>query len=129
MDLSVEFCFLDAEVLRNVNVMADYPDGLPRMQELQKRRDATPWLVWHSLTMRDACAGRYREQYCAVSHRWEQPGQPDPDRVQYEAIRSHVVDNHAIRYVWFECTNGSQSRGLCVAITASALSLPGGSTP
>ena len=96
-----EFYFLDAEVLRNVS-MEEFPKGLPRMQDLMGRGGATPWLVRKSMTMHDAIAGRYREAYCTVSHRWEQPGLPDADRVQFEAIRQHAIDNQWIHYIWFD---------------------------
>ena len=35
--------------------------------------------------------------------RWERPGEPDTEGVQFEAIKAHLKANDDIQWVWFEC--------------------------
>jgi hypothetical protein len=37
-----------------------------------------------------------------VSHRWEEPGRPDVDGVQLEAIQAYLEEHPEIKWVWFD---------------------------
>ena len=64
------FTFLRADKIRNCRVRS-----LPSLQTI--RREHPDWLVEHKFTMRDACNGSLKKKYSAMSHRWEDPKEPD----------------------------------------------------
>jgi len=46
-----------------------------------------------------------------VSHRWEEPGRPDVDGVQLEAIKEYLQEHDEIRWVWFDYSSMPQKTG------------------
>jgi len=72
----------------------------PRMQEL--RRNHPDWLEQRKISFADGYAGFYVSDTLVISHCWEDPTQPDGKGVQFAAIKKHLVDNKAIKWVWFD---------------------------
>jgi hypothetical protein len=46
-----------------------------------------------------------------VSHRWEEPGRPDVDGVQLEAIKEFLQEHTEISWVWFDYSSMPQNMG------------------
>jgi hypothetical protein len=78
---------------------------MPAFREL--RRNRPDWLVRETITIAKVCAGAYREEYLAVSHRWEDPQVPDGLGVQMDAIRDYLREHTHIRLVFFARCQGS----------------------
>jgi len=72
----------------------------PRMQEL--RRNHPDWLEQREISFADGYAGSYVSNTLVISHRWEDPTQPDAKGVQFAAIKEHLLANAAIEWVWFD---------------------------
>eukprot|EP00900_Chrysochromulina_parva_P018416 jgi/Chrpa1/26576/Chrysochromulina_OHIO_Genome00013222-RA len=48
-----------------------------------------------------------------VSHRWEEPGRPDVDGVQLEAIKAYLEKHPEIKWIWFDYSSMPQKiRGI-----------------
>ena len=69
------------------------------MQDLRARHGN--WLVHIEVRERDAFLGALTHNMLAVSHRWEKPSEPDPEGVQFAAIKTHLAGHPEIEYVWF----------------------------
>ena len=89
---------------------ADTP--LLSLQELRQRHP--DWLCEHRCDLGGAIRGELREEFGAVSHRWEEGGrkkrpgghdEPDPTCEQKRALISMLEERPAIKYVWvdFSC--------------------------
>jgi hypothetical protein len=76
---------------------------LPRFQDLQRQRP--DWFVEKEITLEGACAHEYADDVLAVSHRWEQPAEPDTQGKQFTAMCVYVRGKPAIKLVWvdFSC--------------------------
>jgi len=46
-----------------------------------------------------------------VSHRWEEPGRPDVNGVQLEAIQAYLKDHEEIKWIWFDYSSMPQKIG------------------
>ena len=46
--------------------------------------------------------GLYKAEFCAVSHCWDEPGNPDPTLTQLQMVVDFVRRNPSIRWVWFD---------------------------
>ena len=97
------FWFIRAAKLRNFSGTTP-----PRMQEL--RRDHPDWLEQREISFAEGYAGRYVSDTLVISHCWEDPTQPDGKGVQFAAIKKHLVDNKAIKWVWFDFWSMPQGR-------------------
>lgn len=49
-----------------------------------------------------SCHGAYANEFCAVSHRWEDPHEPDIAGVQFDALRKHLGKHPNIKFVWYD---------------------------
>jgi hypothetical protein len=76
---------------------------LPRFQDLQRQRP--DWFVEKEITLEGACKHEYANEVLAVSHRWEQPAEPDTEGKQFAAMCVYVRGKPAIKLVWvdFSC--------------------------
>jgi hypothetical protein len=76
---------------------------LPRFQDLQRQRP--DWFVEKEITLEGACKHEYTDDVLAVSHRWEQPAEPDTEGKQFAAMCVYVRGKPAIKLVWvdFSC--------------------------
>jgi vacuolar protein 8 len=76
---------------------------LPRFQDLQRQRP--DWFVEKEITLEGACKHEYADDVLAVSHRWEQPAEPDTQGKQFAAMCMYVRGKPAIKLVWvdFSC--------------------------
>jgi len=76
---------------------------LPRFQDLQRQRP--DWFVEKEITLEGACKHEYADDVLAVSHRWEQPAEPDTEGKQFAAMCVYVRGKPAIKLVWvdFSC--------------------------
>ena len=76
---------------------------LPRFQDLQRQRP--DWFVEKEITLEGACKHEYADEVLAVSHRWEQPAEPDTEGKQFAAMCVYVRGKPAIKLVWvdFSC--------------------------
>ena len=95
------FTFLDADKVRACRDLK-----LPNLQEL--RRTRPDWLVERTFTMQSACDGSLCKEYCAVSHRWETPLEPDTQGAQLRAIQTFLSANRGIRFVWIDYSSMPQ---------------------
>jgi hypothetical protein len=46
-----------------------------------------------------------------ISHRWEEPGRPDVDGKQLQAIQEYLREHHKIKWVWFDYSSMPQKIG------------------
>jgi vacuolar protein 8 len=95
---SIVLWFIKADKLRGCDDRV-----LPRFQDLQRQRP--DWFVEKEITLEGACAHEYADEVLAVSHRWEQPAEPDTEGKQFAAICVYVRGKPAIKLVWvdFSC--------------------------
>jgi len=94
-NLRCNFWFVDAEKLR----ADDDPTPLPPFKEMRRRPG---WLTLHTFEFADAIAHKYADEYCVVSHRWDQPGLPDSDGSQLAELRAFLRERPSLRWVWFD---------------------------
>ena len=80
----------------------------PRMQEL--RRNHPDWLEQRKISFTDGHAEHYVSNTLVISHRWEEPAEPDSSGVQFSAIKQHLLANEAIEWVWFDFWSMPQGR-------------------
>lgn len=78
----------------------DVGETLPSLQELRRARPS--WLAVRQIDLEGACNGSYITEYLAVSHRWEDPAQPDPTGKQREALLVYLRAHPKIAYVFFD---------------------------
>lgn len=90
------FTFIRAELLRKT---ADFHE-MPVLQRL--RREYSEWLVELVVSIEDAVSSRLVGKVLAVSHRWEQPGSPDPYGEQLRVIQRELRKNPNIELVWID---------------------------
>jgi hypothetical protein len=97
-DERIIFWCIKADKLRNCEDRV-----LPRFQDLQRQRP--DWFVEKEISLVGACAHEYADEVLAVSHRWEQPAEPDTQGKQFEAMCAYVRGKPAIKLVWvdFSC--------------------------
>ena len=90
--------FIKADKLRDCDDRV-----LLRFQDLQRQRP--DWFVEKEITLEGACAHEYADEVLAVSHRWENPAEPDTQGKQFAAMREYVRGKPAIKHVWvdFSC--------------------------
>ena len=90
------FWFLRADKLR------DFSGTTPhKLQEL--REEHPDWLEQRTINFVDGAAGAYLDTMLVISHRWEEPGEPDKQGAQFEAVKAHLNAKPSIELVWFEC--------------------------
>lgn len=90
------FWFVCAEYLREQGS----EDRMAALQEnLRLRRD---WMVQKTITLEDSLCGIYVSDYLFISHRWEKPGEPDPNAVQLATVQDHLRQNPQVQFVWFD---------------------------
>ena len=94
-DERIVFWCIKADKLRNCDDRV-----LPRFQDL--RRQKPDWFVEVEITLEGACAHEYADYLLAVSHRWEQQGDPDTQGIQLSALCHYVRGRPAILYVWVD---------------------------
>ena len=88
------FWFVQAKLLRECK-----DNSLSSFQTLIEKPG---WLVLKNVTLRGCCNAAYKSKYCVVSHRWEQPSEPDREGVQLGAVREHLAKNAGIEFVWYD---------------------------
>jgi len=89
------FWFVRADQLRDLTGTTPL-----RLQEL--RRDHPDWLAQRTLSFDEGCTGAYVQDTLVVSHRWEEPGKPDPLGVQFATIKAYLSEHDEIKWVWFD---------------------------
>ena len=104
---SCEFVFIKADAIRqwppttcshsDVKGGASVSKSLPRLQALL--RDHSDCLETRSLTFEEICSGACVDDYLAVSHRWLDKSQPDPDGEQFAALQSFLTYDLGSRYI------------------------------
>ena len=92
---ATSFYFLDASKLRACSL-----ERLPRLQDL--RRDHPDWIIKKRIDMTSSLLGEYREEMLGVSHRWEDPKEPDTKGKQLAALKRHLTKHPEIKFVWFD---------------------------
>ena len=60
------------------------------------------WLEQITLRRDEAYQGAYRDQFLAVSHRWELNDKPDSRGVQLREIQRYLRENPSTRWVWYD---------------------------
>jgi len=105
------FLFLDAAALRDSE--SELPLLLP-MQELL--RNHPQWFHTEMLTLDDACTRTLAFDHVAVSHRWDEPSEPDPSGMQLAAMRSYLRDRPHVSRVWIDYCCMPQNTGTEVDI-------------
>jgi hypothetical protein len=97
------FYFLPRQVVLDIKTRS-----LPPMQRL---RDVGH-LVKFQIPLGDAFQGKgVVNHILIVSHRWEEPGQPDADGEQLKAIKAYLEENPDIEWVWFDFSTMHQTIG------------------
>ena len=92
-----EFNFVLAEKLRGAT-KEDFPALLP----LQQMRTTPTWLVKKAIDFDGVCSGSYVDAHLAVSHRWELPGDPDPEGTQLASLKAFLNANPQIQFVFYD---------------------------
>ena len=104
------FFMLDAVFVRQ------FPGkSLPFFQEIRDKYTTEGPLVEVSLDYADVVKGIHIETTLAVSHRWMQPDDPDPDGEQLKALKGFLnsPDGKKIERVWIDwaCMPQDQPKG------------------
>ena len=61
------------------------------------------WIIKKQLSFELVCRdAEYSLEYLAVSHRWELPGDPDPDGTQLAALRRFLLAAPRIKWVFYD---------------------------
>ena len=94
-----DFHVVRADVLRD--------EATPRLSgkcHQQMKREHPGFLEKMEVAMDCVLAHSYADNILVVSHRWEQPGNPDPDGVQEELLRNFLrrPGLEKIKYVWHD---------------------------
>lgn len=98
LTLQCEFNFIVADKLR-----AAGRKGFPKMLKLQDLREQHPdWLSKRTINFEQACLGAYSREFCAVSHRWESPTEPDLTGTQLDALLTLLDERPEINYVFYD---------------------------
>ena len=92
------FVFVDAARLRE-STEVDLP-LLLQLQELEERHP--DWIVRVTISFATVCTSNLSSEYLAVSHRWDNPGHPDPNGVQLRELRKFLEDHKHIKFVWYD---------------------------
>ena len=93
-----DFYFILAEPLRRSTKTT-----LPRMLSLQEMRKRHPdWVVKKEIRLDAACRAEYATDYLAVSHRWEERGEPDPSGEQLDALRRTLGGAPQVQWVFYD---------------------------
>lgn len=75
-------------------------ERLPRLQDL--KRAHPDLIVKKPVDMTSSLLGVYRENMLGVSHRWEQPDEPDTHGKQFATLKRYLADHPKIEFVWFD---------------------------
>jgi hypothetical protein len=59
-------------------------------------------LVAMTITLGDALHGKYEDNFLAISHRWDDPNQPDTDGSQLAEIRDYLDSHPSVDYLWLD---------------------------
>jgi len=91
------FWFVDADRIRS----CDDLETLPSFQQLCKQEG---WMHTHTIKQAQVYTydGSLSKKFCAVSHRWLNPKEPDKSGEQFKAIRNYLLENVNIAFVWFD---------------------------
>ena len=98
------FWMVDAEQLREM----PESEKMPTFRTLQQRRDAQlaagepPILVPLRVQRMHAFLQLYQREVLIVSHRWEERGDPDPKRKQFDALQDFLRERPRYRFVWVD---------------------------
>ena len=106
-------------------------EGSPRLCTTRYQDIPTKLFVKMNLTMAGVLEGSYARKYLVVSHRWCEPGQPDPEGIQELAIKQALRENPEIKYVWHDVSRAhmlfshprdvSRSCGVLCAVLVHAI--------
>ena len=97
------FWFVKAKCLR------ESKEGrLLTLQEI--RRDHPDWLEQRRVTFGDCCTGKLSQAVLAVSHRWEDKENPDPEGIQYAELMRYLKDRPGIELVWIDYSSMPQGK-------------------
>ena len=99
---ATHFYFLRANEVRDCKI-----ERLPRFQDIKATHPH--WLQKLPIDMTSALTGEYTNIYVGISHRWEDPQQPDTLGRQLEAIKRYLHDNLEVEYVWFDFSSMPQA--------------------
>ena len=95
---------------------------MPKFQEMMRKY---PHALKHmTISLVDACMGVHREAILAVSHRWEDPAQPDGQGVQLETIREFLSERPGIQYLFFDFSSMPQGNRTAAENRAFKAMLP-----
>ena len=87
-----EFQFMRAKVL-----LGRDDKSAPKYKSEEEDPDLYVRLI---LTSAECCQHMFRDKILAVSHRWDQPVEPDPSGAQMEAVKRVLRANPQYEYVW-----------------------------
>merc|ERR1719188_117725 len=90
------FYFVLADAIR----AADDILKLPHFQELKRAKP--DWFVKLEVSMATACEGSMQEEFCAVSHRWETPDEPDSKGIQLREVKRFLLSHPCVKYLWYD---------------------------
>ena len=109
-----KFWFVVADKIRVAKPEDFRPDGTfaPEKMKHQALRSADlalaesgreiTFLVEREITFNGVCDGLYRDEYAAVSHRWEKPHLPDPSGVQMIEVHRFLLSHPKIKFIWMD---------------------------
>ncbi len=98
------FHFVWASALRDDAAL----ERLPSLQELRTHRPA--WLATRTIDFAEACRGSYAHSIVAVSHRWDNPSQPDPSGEQLRALQVYLRAHPHIELVFYDFCSMAQGQ-------------------
>ena len=93
------FWFVDAQYILAFDTRSSGAVTLPAFQALHQIPGA---LHKHTITRNDAFRATLTAEYCAVSHRWFDPREPDKGGEQLRALQDYLRRHRQIRYVWYD---------------------------
>ena len=100
------FCFIRAGEIRDCR-----DKMLPKHQDLRRQRPH--WFEDKEITLEGACTQAYVGKILAVSHRWEEQGNPDPKGKQFAALRKYLIAHPKVELVWLDFHCGESCPVVC----------------
>lgn len=95
---SCTFSFILADKLRE-STRKTFPKLLPLQDMIRRFPD---WVVERTVFLDKACRGEYKQEFLAVSHRWEDQGDCDPTEVQLATLKEFLNTSRNIKYVFID---------------------------
>lgn len=93
---ATDFIFIRADKIREA------PEDMTTLPTLQLLETWPGWTQRIPISLQGCMSGVFVDAVLTVSHRWEEPSAPDRAGAQYRAVRTALLAQRQIRWVWYD---------------------------